>query len=171
MSSPRRSRRRLAPFTPALIGSGLILFLLIGGVVFIGQGSGPYRSSVDRSFAQQANALVSQSNASGASFRSLMSTMPSLRRAPLQQYLDALVADAALTSRRADGLTPPAPVGSVGASVQSALAERSQAAAVLRRAVDGLLGIAPLPIVGVAAGSGLATAANGAVPRPLSAAQ
>jgi hypothetical protein len=171
MSPPRRSRRRLAPFTTALIGSALILFLLIGGIVFIGQGSGPYRSSVDRSFAQQANALVGQSNAAGASFRSLMSTMPSLPRARLQQYLDALVADTAQTSRRADGLTPPTPVGTTGASVQSALAERSQAAVALRRAVDRLLGIAPLPIVGAAAGSGRATAADGTVPRPLSAAQ
>ena len=106
MSPPRRSRRRLAPFTTALIGSALILFLLIGGIVFIGQGSGPYRSSVDRSFAQQANALVGQSNAAGASFRSLMSTMPSLPRARLQQYLDAWQPPQLLPGSTAD----PAPV-------------------------------------------------------------
>jgi hypothetical protein len=171
MSPPRRSRRRLAPFTSGLIVAGLVLFLLIGGVVFIGQGSGPFHSSVDQSFAQQANVLANQSNAAGASFRSLMSTMPSLRRARLQADLDALVADTAVASRRADELTPPTPVGTVSASFQSALAERSHAAAALRRAVDGLLGMTPLPSVGAAAASGVAAAANGSVPRGLSAAQ
>src|SRR5580658_8265071 len=148
MSPPRRSRRRLAPFASGLIVSGLVLFLLIGGVLSISQGSGPFRSSVDQSFAQQASVLATQSNASGAAFRSLMSTMPSLRRAPLQQDLDALVADTARAADQAAALTPPEPVGSVGTSFRSALADRALAAADLRLAVDGLLGLAPLPIVG-----------------------
>jgi hypothetical protein len=171
MSPPRRSRRRLAPFAPALIVSGLFIFLLVGGVLFIGQGSGPFRSSLDRSFAQQANALAVQSNASGASFRSLMSDMPRMRRAPLEQALDALVSGTALASQQADTLTPPSPVGAIGASFQLALADRARAAADLRHAVNGLLGLAPLPSVGAARASGVASSATGAVPAALSAAQ
>jgi hypothetical protein len=169
MSPPRRSRRRLAPFASALIVSGLILFLLIGGVLSISQGSGPFRSSVDQSFAQQASVVASQSNASGGAFRSLMSTMPSLRRAPLQQDLDALVADTARASDQAAALTSPEPAGSVGTSFRSALAARAEAAANLRLAVDGLLGLAPLPIVGAAGTPGVAAEASGAVPPGLSA--
>jgi hypothetical protein len=168
MSPLRRSRRRLAPFASVLIVSGLLLFLLIGGIVFIGQGSGPFDSSVDQSFARQASALADQSNASGASLRGLMSTMPAMQRLPLQEALDALVLNTALAARRADGLTPPAPAGSVGPSVQSALADRAQAAADLRRAVDGLLGLSPLSSVG-APGSGVPPA--GAGPPALSSAQ
>src|SRR5580658_584415 len=171
MSPPRRSRRRLAPFASGLIISGLVLFLIIGGVLFIGQGSGPFRSSVDQSFAQQANALAAQSNASGASLRGLMSDMPRMSRAPLEQALDALVSDTALASRQADALTPPSPVGTVGAAFQSALADRAQAAADLRHAVNGLLGLAPLPSVGAAGASGVASSASGAVPAALSAAR
>jgi hypothetical protein len=171
MSPPRRSRRRLAPFASALIVSALVLFLLIGGVLFIGQGSGPFDSSVDQSFAQRANELATQSNASGASFRNLMSTMPGMRRARLQEALDALVSDTALVARGADALTPPDPVGAVGASVQSALADRAQAAAALRHAVDGLLGLVPLPSVGAAPVSGVSSASPGAVPPGLSSAR
>jgi hypothetical protein len=171
MSPPRRSRRRLAPFAPALIISGLVLFLLIGGVLFIGQGSGPFRSSVDQSFAQQADALAVQSNASGASFRSLMSDMPRKSRPPLEQALDALVSGTALAAQEADALTPPSPVGSIGASFQLALADRARAAGDLRHAVNGLLGLAPLPSVGAARASGVASTPSGAVPAALSAAQ
>jgi hypothetical protein len=171
MSPPRRSRRRLAPFASGLIVSGLVLFLLIGGVLFIGQGSGPFRSSVDRSFAQQANALAVQSNSSGASFRSLMSEMPAMRRAPLEQALDALVSGTAQASEAADALTPPSPIGTIGPSFQLALADRARAAADLRHAVNGLLGLAPLPSVGAARASGVASSATGALPGALSAAQ
>ena len=143
MSPPRRSRRRLAPYVPALIVLGLVLFLLIGGVLFIGQGSGPFHSSVDQSFAEQADTLAVQSNASGASLRSLMSDMPQMRRAPLEQALDALVAATAQVSAQANALTPPTPGGTVGASFQLALADRARATAELRQAVNGLLGLAP----------------------------
>jgi len=159
----------VAPFASVLGLSALVAFLLIGGVLFIGQGSGPFHGSIDLSFAAQADALASQSNASGAALADLVSAMPGLPRARLQASLDALVSDTAATARRADELTPPGPADDVAASFQTAVADRAQATAELRLAIDGLLALAPLPTVGAAASSGIGSQASGALPPALSA--
>lgn len=169
MSPRRRRRRRVAPFASVLGLSALVAFILIGGVLFIGQGSGPFHSSINLSFAEQADALAGQSNASGAALGNLVSTMPGLRRSRLQASLDALVSDTAAAARRADALTPPQPADDVGSSFQTAMADRAQAIAELRLAIDGLLALAPLPTVGAAAPSGVGSQASGTLPPALSA--
>jgi hypothetical protein len=168
MSPSRRSRRGLAPFVPALVVSGLVVFLLIGGVLYIGQGSGPFHGSVDQSFAAQADELAVQSNASGGLLRQLMSSMPSLRRSELQATLDDLVSVAQRTAEDGVALASLGPGGTASTSFETALDDRAQAATSLRGAVDGLLGLAPLPTIGAASASGLSSAATGSVPPAMS---
>ncbi len=126
----------------------LVVGALIGGAFFTGRASGPYRRSVNRSFAVQASVVVDASNRTGAQLRSLVNAMPTLSRPRLQTELDDLVVQSANDSAEAAALSPPAAPAGVSGDFATVMADRAAAVRQLRSAVDGLLGMAPLPVAG-----------------------
>jgi hypothetical protein len=134
----------------------VVVAILIGGVARIGPRSGPFRASVNRSFGAQGAVLVDRSNATGASLRRLMGTMPGLNRQTLQVALDDVTAQAGDQAARAAAL---ATNGSVEGRFATVFAARVRSADEVRSAIDGLLGLHPLPVAGApaAAATGAAT--------------
>ena len=77
----RRARRRsIGPLVLAVVAVAVVLFIVIGGIAFMGRASAPYRRSVNRSFADQGSVLVDGGNQSAVQLRKLMATMPTLLR-------------------------------------------------------------------------------------------
>jgi hypothetical protein len=142
----------------AILAGALLLALLIGGLVQMGPALGPYRRSVDASFAQQADDLVAQNNATGLQLDRLLQDMPSAKRDALQSELGAMAGDAATQATQATALTPPSPAGGAGDDLVRALTLRAQGLSQLQVALDGLLGLSPYAPTGALTSSAQATA-------------
>lgn len=134
----------------------VVAAVLIGGVARIGPRSGPFRTSVNRSFGAQGAVLVDLSNATGASLRRLMGAMPDQGRQALQVDLDDVTAQAGDQAARAAAL---ASNGGVEGRFATVLADRAQSADEVRSAIDGLLGLRPLPVPGAPAAPATGAAA------------
>ena len=131
-----------------LVGALVVAAVLIGGVARIGSRSGPFRTSVNRSFGAQGTVLVDLSNATGASLRRLLGAMPDQSRQSLQAELDDVTAQAADQAARAAVLSNN---GGVEGRFATVFADRSRSADEVRSAIDGLLGLRPLPVAGAPA--------------------
>jgi hypothetical protein len=149
LSSRRRARKQSRAGRLVLAAcAAVVVALVIGGVTQVGRQSGPFYTSVNRSFATQATTIVQQSNATGASLRHLIGTMPNEDRRTLQANLDLLTAQAERQAATAGTLTSPASPGDVQGQFANVLSQRDQAVQDFRSAVDGLLGMSPLPTAG-----------------------
>ncbi len=137
------SRRDVRPFVFLLVVGAIVLFLLVGGLASVGGASGPYRSTIDQSFAAQVRVLIDQSNQVGAQLRTVVSQAPGYNRTELSQALDSIVAGADAVERS----TPD--VSAIDARITddfvAAMVDRATAASLFRRAVDGLLRLTPTP--------------------------
>jgi hypothetical protein len=159
LSTHRRARRRSRSGRLVLLGCALIVVaLLVGGLTQIGRQSGPFYTSVNRSFSAQAAVVVEQSNATGASLRRLMAHLQSRDRRALQASLDTLTARAEQEAAAAEALNTPVSPGDVQGKFAVVLAERAQALRRLRSALDGLLGMHPFSVAGAPRTTGTATA-------------
>jgi hypothetical protein len=159
LSSHRRARRRSRAGRLVLLGcAAAVLALVIGGVTQVGRQSGPFYTSVNRSFSTQAAVVVRQSNATGTSLRRLMATMPNQDRRTLQANLDTLTAQAGQEAADADALTSPSSPGDVQGQFAAVFSQRAQAVLDFGSAVDGLLGMHPLPVAGTRNSSATAIA-------------
>ncbi|HVA06325.1 MAG TPA: hypothetical protein VNG12_06240 [Acidimicrobiales bacterium] len=149
--SRRRSRRRSRSGRLVLVVCGLIVTgLLVGGVTQIDAQSGPFNSSLNRSFATLGSVVVDESNATGSELQHVMVTLPSEHRKTLQTELDSLVRQTSAQSARASVILAPAQETALQRAFAGVFAERAAATSDLRAAVDGLLGMHPLPVVGTA---------------------
>jgi hypothetical protein len=172
LSTHRRARRRSRAGRLVLLGcAAVVLALVIGGVTQVGRQSDPFYTSVNRSFATQAAAVVQQSNATGASLRHLLATMQNQDRRTLQANLDTLTTQADQESAAADALNSSASPGDVQGQFATVISQRAQAVRNFRSAIDGLLGMHPLPIAGARNFSATATATATATPALLPTAQ
>lgn len=150
----RRTRRRSAgPFLVASAVTLVVLALAVGAVLSVQNASAPYRRAVNRSFAAQGSVLADQSTAEGRQLRQLMADLPTLKRARLQERLDAMVETTTAQAAAAHDLVPPYPPSGTGPALLSVFDARAAAVADLRSAIDGLLGLEPLPTVGAPASS------------------
>jgi hypothetical protein len=149
LSTHRRARRRSRSRRLVLpVGAFIVLTVIVGGVTQVGHQSGPFYASVDRSFSTQAAAVVEQSNATGASLRSLMTHPQDGDRRSLQADLDTLTAQAEQEAAGAEALATPVSPGDVQGRFAAVFAARAQALKDFRSALDGLLGMHPFPPVG-----------------------
>jgi hypothetical protein len=119
--------------------SAVVAVLVVSAVAQIGPASGPYRRTVDRGYAALAQALVVQSDSSGAALRSFLGDGQTLGRVTFFGDLDALAADTAMVRGHYDDIIPPGPVTSTG-QCAAAMAERAAAVASLRTSLEGVLG-------------------------------
>jgi hypothetical protein len=142
----RRSRRRSRAGRLVLLACVLVVAaVLIGGISRIGSQSGPFNASTNRSFGAQGAVLADQSNATGASLRRLLATMPDQDRLTLQAGLDDV------TTQADDQATQAAALGTDGgvqAGFATVFADRARSADEVRSAIDGLLGLRPLGVAG-----------------------
>jgi hypothetical protein len=146
-STHRRARRRSRGGRIVLFISALVVVaLIVGGFTQVGRQSGPYYTSVNRSFSTQADAVVEQSNATGAVLRRLMTTLQDKDRRALQADLDTLTAQADQQAAAADALKEPVSPGDVQGKFVIVFSARAQAVRGFRSALDGLLGMQPLPV-------------------------
>jgi len=142
----RRSRRRSRAGRLVVLACVLVVAaVLIGGVARIGSQSGPYNASMNRSFGAQGAVLADQSNATGASLRSLLAALPGQDRQTLLVELDDVSAQAGEQAARAAALGTG---GSVQGQFAAVFADRARSADEVRSALDGLLGLRPLPVAG-----------------------
>ena len=132
--STNRSRRAV------MVLAGLSVAILLGAVLDIGLASGPFHSSVDRSYAALLASVVDQSNETAASLVQLIQTGPAMQRPALFEMLDGLVSDSQSESHQAVDIAGPLPAPSVVLECSSALADRSAEVAVFRQGVEGVLG-------------------------------
>ncbi|MGH8980247.1 MAG: hypothetical protein ACRDWE_04395, partial [Acidimicrobiales bacterium] len=151
----RRRRRRRIPRLGAaaalgILAAALAVAVLVGGALDAPSQSIGYQRAVNRSYADQARLVATQSSRLGRKLRALLAAMAGDSRTALEEALDTLVRSTALLAREAGTAGSPAPTGAVGAEVTAAMADRAHAIQVLRSAVDRLLGMAPLPVVGAA---------------------
>jgi hypothetical protein len=161
LSTHRRTRRRSRTGRLVIVICALIvLALLVGGLTQIGRQSGPFYTSVNRSFSAQAGAVIEQSNATGASLRRLVAHLQSRDRRVLQASLDTLTAQADQEAAAAEALNTPVSPGDVQGKFTAVLAERAQALHRFRSALDGLLGMHPFPVAGAPKGAGTVTATS-----------
>src|SRR5579872_4178168 len=107
-------RRDLTPFVIALTAGAVLLFLLVGGLAYVGRTSGPFHTAIDQSFGSQARVVVAESNSVGGEVRTLVAQMTADRRLELSQKLDMAVADAQAVAARAQEADSPAPEGAAG---------------------------------------------------------
>jgi hypothetical protein len=141
----KRSRRRLIVFLACTV---VLAVLLVGGVTQIGRQSNPFYVSVNRSFATQGATVVHESNATGATLRTLMRNMADQDRQTLQAELDLVAAQANQEATAAENLASPVTPGGVQVQFARVFAQRDQAVLNFRSALDGLLGLRPLPVAG-----------------------
>ncbi len=132
-------RRDLTPFVVVLVIGAVALFLLVGGLVYVGRASGPYHRTIDQSFGSEARLVVQQSNSVGAQFRTLVDQMTGYHRMHLAQALDSVVEGSRSVASEASLLAVPAPEGHVGADFADAMTSRAVALERLRTTIDGLL--------------------------------
>jgi hypothetical protein len=149
LSTRRRARRRSRGGRIVLLICALVaVALVVGGFTQVGRRSGPFYTSVNRSFSTQAVALVEQSNATGASLRRLMTNLQAKDRRALQADLDTLTAQADQQASAADALNTPATPGDVQGQFAAVFSARARALGGFRSALDGLLRMHPLQVAG-----------------------
>lgn len=141
----RRRRRRvvirnLAGLLVAGAVVAVVAIVAAAAVAQIGPTSGPYRRTVDRSYAALADPLVAQSDAAAVSFATLRAHGSRLARAALFDQLAQLDADTATVARQFDAISPPVPAGSAGTRCDSAMDGRARAVALARRALESVVG-------------------------------
>jgi hypothetical protein len=123
-----------------LVVAALLLAFVIGALSQVGRGSGPYRRTVDRSFAALASMVAVRSNATGQALAELMVNGPKMDRAGFFSALDTIASNAVDDSRQLESIVPPAPSGGAGDGCLAALAARASAAATMRQSLEGILG-------------------------------
>ncbi len=116
------------------------VLIVIGTAGQVRTASGPFRRSVDRSYAAMAGPLGRHSAAVGADLARALVSAPTLERGALLDDLDAVVTDTAQLSARFTTITPPEPHGEAGAHCQTAITARAVGAGRVRAAVSALLG-------------------------------
>lgn len=152
-SLDRRRRRRVLAGARGLVVLGVVSVLvvgagLVGGILRAGSESVSFDRAVNRSYAVEARLFVEQSNLADRQFRSLLASMSTDGRLPLQAALDTLVRTTASIASAAATAASPAPSSGVATRVTTAMADRAEAMRRFRSAVDRLLGMAPLPVTG-----------------------
>ena len=143
-----RSRRRVA-----LLGAfavALVVAALVAGVVEAAHRSGPYRHTVDESFAASASSVVVSSNLTGAELARVMGDPGALGRVLLEARLQHLDQVAAADRRWAGALAAPPPDANAAARLIDTLRLRAEATASIRATLEGLLGLTPSNPVGTA---------------------
>ena len=118
----------------------VIVGLLVAAVAQIGATSGPYRRTIDRGYAVLAAPLVADSNRTGTSLRTLVSSVRSYDRATLFAQLDEMTADAVRVQRAFAVITPPEPATAAAARCNEALADRVLGVESFQSALEGALG-------------------------------
>jgi hypothetical protein len=136
-------RRDLTPFIVVLVAGAVGLFLLVGGLAYVGRSSGPYHATIDESFAAQARIVVGESNAVGAQLETLIDEMVTYRRIQLARALDSVVTGAQSVASEAALSSSPAPDGPAGPEFLQAMTDRALGMERLRTTVDGLLALTP----------------------------
>ena len=136
-------RRDLTPFVIALTAGAVLLFLIVGGLAYVGRTSGPFHTAIDQSFGSQAGVVVVESNALGGDVRALFGQMANDRRVQLSQKLDMAVAAAQAMAAHAEQADSPAPEGAAGSNFVNAMTDRADGVEQLRTVVDGLLALTP----------------------------
>src|SRR5580692_5024484 len=136
LSTHRRARSQSRAGRLVLLGcAAVVLALVIGGVTQVGRQSGPFYTSVNRSFSTQAASVVDQSNATGTSLRRLMAGMQTQDRRTLQANLDILTTRADQEAAAADALTSPSSPGDVQGQFGLVFSQRARAVGDFRTAV------------------------------------
>ncbi|HUC37783.1 MAG TPA: Ig-like domain-containing protein [Acidimicrobiales bacterium] len=141
-----RLRRRSAPsrkltIALALAGStAVVVVLVVGTVSQISPASGPYRRTVNRSFAALSAPLVAESSSSAADLAAVLRSGPSLDRAAFFGDLDTLASSTQTVARGFAAIVSPGPIAPEGGECAHALSGREAATARLRSALEGLLG-------------------------------
>lgn len=139
-----RWRRRLGTGLVPALGAAVVLTLVVafaaGALSQVSRVSGPYRRTVDRSWAALANSVATQTSATGKALVSLLGLAPTLDRRTFFTSLDRLASDAAAQQRALLGAVPPAPVGGADAGCEQALAGRAGAVSSVRDGLEGVLG-------------------------------
>jgi hypothetical protein len=149
----RRRNRKRAMW---VLAAGVVTLVVVSSIVVVShqvdKASGPYETSVNRSFGDQARLVVDTSNTTGAQMRQLLAsasaTGSSLQRAQLQQQLDALAIDANEQAQSASLLASPATTPAVGGQFASVMSQRAQAMSQIQQTLEGSLGMGMLPLVG-----------------------
>jgi hypothetical protein len=136
-------RRDLTPFSAVLVAGAIALFLLVGGLAYVGRSSGRYHATIDQSFGAQARLVAADSNSVGAQLRTLINQMTTYRRIQLAHALDSVVASAQYVASEAVLLSSPGPEGQAGPNFVSAMTDRALGLERLRSTVDGLLALTP----------------------------
>ena len=130
--------------------AAVVVGLLAGAVADIGAESGPYRRAVDRGYVALSRPLITESNRSASSLRTLLADIRSLDRITLFEDLDQLAADTVDVRHRFDSITPPDPATSAATRCVSALHQRAAGVGALRQGLEGALGgrdgLAPIGI-------------------------
>ena len=139
-----RWRRRLGTGVVPALGAAAVLTLIIafvaGALSQVSGVSGPYRRTIDRSWAALATSVASQSTTTGEAWVSLLGLAPTLDRRTFFTSLDRLASDAAAQQRALDAAVPPAPVGAADVGCEQALAGRASAVSSVRAGLEGVLG-------------------------------
>jgi hypothetical protein len=136
-------RRDLTPFIIALSAGAVVLFLVVGGLAYVGRTSGPFHTTIDGSFGVQARVVVQESNSVGGDVGTLVTQMITYRRIQLSQALDSAVTRAESVATEAQLADSSAPEDAAGANFVEAMTERAEGVERLRTAVDGLLSLTP----------------------------
>jgi hypothetical protein len=159
LKTRRRPRRRSRYGRVILVVVlAVVVAFVVGGITQIGRQSGPYYTSVNRSFAAQGAMVADESNVTGSSVRRLMGDIATLNRQSLQAELDTFTAQAAAQAAQAQVLTTPSSPGGVQGRFAAVFADRARAVSEVRAAIDGLFGMHPLAVAGAPTGSTAATA-------------
>jgi hypothetical protein len=136
----------------------VVVAILVGGLTMVSRQSGPFDTSLNRSFASAGGVVADQSNVTGSDLRQLMKGLPTAGRLQLQSGLDAIVQRSAQQSTQAASVTD-ATGGGTRAQFASVFSDRAAAALQVREALDGLLGLHPLPVAGAPQVTGASTRA------------
>jgi hypothetical protein len=156
---PRRRARRRSVSGRIVLGLCVLVLLglLIGGLTQVNRESGPYDSSINRSFAVAGSVLVDESNASAIQVGRILTTMQDDSRPELQAGLDAAVLETSQQAGRAADLASSSPTGHFSAALAAVFADRAHALVEVRAAIDGLLGMTPLAVAGAPGSTTAAT--------------
>lgn len=148
------ARRRSRRSTRSLLGLGLAAVAIvslgamaIAGVVKGASESTDYVQLVNRSFATQADVVLSAQDRSATAFADLVSTMPELSRHDLGVSLDALMTATAQQLADLRASMPPDPSDRLGQRLEGIVASRQAAVQLFGQTVERLLGM-PIEVPG-----------------------
>ncbi|MEI8051363.1 MAG: hypothetical protein WCI12_08005 [Actinomycetes bacterium] len=152
----RRTRRAGRGSPGAIVAAVIVLLglvaLILNGVISAASSSSQYVELVNRSFATQANVIVTDQKPSGAEMTTLLRSGSTLSRLSLQQRLDRLSQVTLKDLEAARLAASPSPSDDLGKRFVDVIERRSRAVEEIRSAIDGLLGMAPLPVPGTPKG-------------------